>query len=151
MSKDYEYLSDSELDKLIENVEKEGLVNAPDDFMSEVLNNIEDFSEHQKIASVENHRLANRNILDYSIYCMKVFGSIAAAILIMVMVPFIKGVERIPDKEEVVAQTTVTPREEIVSRRYVRSREEVLNETDKTDGPAFIDDIENWFSSFISK
>ena len=82
---------------------------------------------------------------------MKVFGSIAAAILIMVMVPFIKGVERIPDKEEVVAQTTVTPREEIVSRRYVRSREEVLNETDKTDGPAFIDDIENWFSSFISK
>ena len=88
MSKDYEYLSDSELDKLIENVEKEGLVNAPDDFMSEVLNNIEDFSEHQKIASVENHRLANRNILDYSIYCMKVFGSIAAAILIMVMVPF---------------------------------------------------------------
>ena len=36
MSKDYEYLSDSELDKLIENVEKEGLVNAPDDFLQKL-------------------------------------------------------------------------------------------------------------------
>ena len=151
MSKDYEYLSDAELENLIEGIETEGLVNAPDDFMSEVLSNIEDISKYRKIEPVPQNRPAGKNILDYSIYCMKVFGSIAAAILIMVMVPFIRGVEQVPDKAEVISRNVTTPREEVISQKPVRSKEEVLYGTIKIEEPDIISDIETWFNSIISR
>lgn len=175
MSKDCEYLSDKELDSLIESIEAEGLVSAPDDFAEVVLGSIEDIDkykarkasseltvENRKLETVPDRRKDNRlgsrsdnrsdsrKILDYSIYCMKVFGSIAAAILIMVMVPFIKGAERVPDRAEVVSQTIVPTKEDVVSQRPVRSKEEVLNkQTENTD---LLTDLETWFDSLpISK
>jgi hypothetical protein len=147
MSKDYEYLSDQELNSLIESVEAEGLVNAPEDFMTEVLDNIVEIDKY-RITAVPGP--SNRNILDYSIYCLKVFGSIAAAILIMVMVPFIRGAERVPDRAEVVSQISVPSKEDVVSQKPVKSKEEVLNK--QTQAPDFITDVETWLDSLpISK
>ena len=160
MSKDYEYLSDQELESLIESVEAEGLVNAPEDFMEVVLGNIEDFDKYQKkvsnspdtttmndrkLVAVTGNRPDNKTIFDYSVYCFKVFGSIAAAILIMVMVPFIRGTEKVPDRAEVVSQISVPSKEDVVSQRPVKSKEEVLNnQTEDTD---LFTDLETWFDS----
>jgi hypothetical protein len=147
MSKDYDYLSDQELDSLIESVEAEGLVSAPEDFMTEVLDNIVEIDKYRITAVPEP---SNKNILDYSIYCIKVFGSIAAAILIMVMVPFIRGAEQIPDRTEVVSHISVPTKEDVVSQKPVKSKEEVLNK--QTQATDIITDLETWFDSLpISK
>lgn len=147
MSKDYDYLSDQELDSLIESIEAEGLVSAPEDFMTEVLDNIVEIDKYRITAVPEP---SNKNILDYSIYCIKVFGSIAAAILIMVMVPFIRGAEQIPDRTEVVSHISVPTKEDVVSQKPVKSKEEVLNK--QTQATDIITDLETWFDSLpISK
>ncbi|WP_029233217.1 hypothetical protein [Butyrivibrio sp. VCB2006] len=128
MSKDYEYLSDKELESLIASVEAEGPIKAPEDFEDTVMSNIVDIEKLRKLKAVKGSRPDNRNVLDYSIYCLKVFGSIAAAILIMVMVPFVKDGENPPNREEVLAETYVAPREEVISSGNVKSRDEALYE-----------------------
>ena len=122
MSKELEYLSDEELDSLINSIGPDELVNAPEDLMTGVLDKI----DAKKCPG-------RRQTLDYGIYCLKVFGSIAAAILIMLTIPYIQGFKNTPDRQEIVASLSAPSRDEVLSRRRIESKEEVLNKEEGSD------------------
>lgn len=91
----FQYMSDDELLKMIEDVESEGLVQAPANIKSEVLKKIdtENLKNHQKKKTVEFYR-----------YSARVVFAIAAALLLLVISPgFISETKEIPTKEEVTA------------------------------------------------
>ena len=149
MSKDYEYLSDQELNDLIDSIEKDGCAKAPEDMTAEILDFIDETekiknSKSDKISAgvsetsevaIRNHKTftvytsKNRNSkkIDFGIYCVKVFGSIAAAIIIMIIVPFAKREQHLPNRDEVIASYETESREEVLSQESIRSRDEVLN------------------------
>ncbi len=148
MSKDYEYLSEKELNDLINSVETEGCVQAPEDMTAEILRFVDEAervknSRHEKNALdtaesseavIRDHKTftvyttkdGNSKKLDFALYCVKVFGSIAAAIIIMVIVPFVKKAQPLQSRDEIVASYATESREEVLSHGNVRTKEEVL-------------------------
>ncbi|SFB71756.1 hypothetical protein [Butyrivibrio sp. YAB3001] len=125
MSKDYEYFSDEELNKLIESVEADAMAKAPENLEADILSYIDEKEKLQNkqpgnMKIVPLVRTANSGVVEYSLYCAKVFGAIAAAILILTISPFIKWDNAVPDREEVLSHTEIRSREEVLQERENR-------------------------------
>ena len=122
------YLSDEELDRLINDVESEDLIAAPAQIQSEVLKAIEkeNSASHHKNKVVELYR-----------YSAKVVFAIAAALLLLFITPGITGSQdRIPTREEVISQNRigvqiVTDGITADGSSHVASREEVIEKRRK--------------------
>lgn len=79
MSNEFEYLSDEELEKLISEVEENGLQSAPCDFESSVLKKIDDL---KPISFEERKR-------EYNKFRFQVCIAMAAAVLMTIVSPFV--------------------------------------------------------------
>ncbi len=103
MNEEFEYLSDEELQKLINETESAGLLQAPPDFEASVMKRIEEaaatqsFPEQPGSAPVENETSEqNTNTISfeekkkqYSRFKFQVCMAMAAAILFLLVAPFI--------------------------------------------------------------
>ncbi|WP_022779008.1 hypothetical protein [Butyrivibrio sp. AE3009] len=134
MSKDYEYLSDDELNKLMELAESDISVSAPESVEAEVLDYITEkeklLQKKSNIRAVPPRKAVSRNTVSFAVYCLKVFGSIAAAIMILAITPFIRqnNLAGVPTREDIISGTQVKSREEVLSRIPVKTREEVISD-----------------------
>lgn len=125
MSKDYKYLSDDELQKLMDSVEQDILIKAPENLEADVLSYI---AEKEKLQNKKRSnmkivplvRTANSSVVEYSLYCAKVFGAIAAAILILTITPFMKWNNQVPSREEVLSHTEIKTKEEVLKEQENR-------------------------------
>jgi len=107
------YLSDEELEQLIAEVEANEIVSAPPNLMTDVL------------AKVETRTRTKSK--EFQLYCFRVITSVAAAILLLFMLP---GISELQLKlSEVMEESTTVEdlRAERVTPRYA-SKEEAVND-----------------------
>lgn len=101
------YLSDEQLEKLISEVEQEGLARAPESINRNVYKALQQKSSRQKV-------------IEYYRYCIRVGVSVAAAIAFLIATPFMSARE-------------VESREDVVSTAEIKTKEEVTNKFDLDD------------------
>ena len=139
MNDNNRYLSDEELDRLINNVEDEGLIQAPAQIKSEVLRKIDKENPSAK---------PEKSMAELYRYSAKVVFAIAAALLLLIITPGITDSrDRIPTRDEVISQDrsgTQIKAEEFLSgeKDSVTSREEAIDKRRK-------DRIIGGFENFI--
>ena len=131
MIEKFNYISDDELEHLINQVEQEELVAAPPDLMESILE------------AMEGPRVAR--VSEFRAYCFRVITSVAAAIALVFLLPQLTdrmNLNRMPvavpvDKNDVVeiipAQAevikTVPDKAMVVAANLIPSKEEVLDDT----------------------
>lgn len=100
MKLENEYLSDDELNQLICEIEKNELVMAPPDFTESVLESIKPKN--------------NKN--EFTTYCFRVLASVAAAIVLLFLMPEITytQTQKTPTKQEVLGTTQYASKEEVL-------------------------------------
>ena len=139
MNDNNRYLSDEELNRLINNVEDEGLIQAPAQIKSEVLRKIDKENPSAK---------PEKSMAELYRYSAKVVFAIAAALLLLIITPGITDSrDRIPTRDEVISQDrsgTQIKAEEFLSgeKDSVTSREEAIDKRRK-------DRIIGGFENFI--
>lgn len=131
MTKEFDYISDSDLEQLISQVEQNELVAAPPDLMESIL---------EAVVPVKSVKAKKK---EFYAYCFRVITSVAAAVALVFLLPELLGrleqegsstdrypvfwQQEIPSYEEVVEK--VPSREEVVASKAIPSKEEVLNDT----------------------
>lgn len=75
------YLSDEELQNLIQSVEQEGTIHAPQYMKESILNQIQ---RQETVIAISNHRSSKIQLITYS---MKVLVAAAAAIALIILIP----------------------------------------------------------------
>ena len=136
MKKEYEYLSDEELNKLIADIETEGLAVAPE-------------SIEQKVISFVDKKEARRSSgrskkAEYYTYCFKVFGAVAAAILLLIISPMIRDpIDRFASREDLIHGEAVMSREDMIYQNADMSREEYLSQDKVADRDEFLKEYES--------
>jgi len=119
MNEQLNYISDTELEQLILQVEQEELVAAPPDLMENIL-----------VAVGKTKKK------EFSSYCFRVITSVAAAIALVFLLPELTGQleqypftheQEVPSYEEVVEK--VPSKEDVVASKPTPTKEEVLNNT----------------------
>ncbi len=129
MSDQIPYLSDEELQKLIEGAEAETEIKAPDDLESKV------------IARIESRE--RKKTVDFATYCLRVGFGVAAAIALLTIVPFIPERQvTLPAMDDVTVAKEIPTREEVLGGRSTLTREEVLRGEKE---PGLIDEIKKYF------
>ena len=129
MSDQIPYLSDEELQKLIEGAEAETDVKAPDDL------------EDKVIARIESRE--RRKTVDFTTYCLRVGFGVAAAIALLTIVPFIPQRQVTPPAmDDVTVAKEIPTREEVLGSKTALTREEVLRGEKE---PGLIDEIMKYF------
>ncbi|WP_026660781.1 hypothetical protein [Butyrivibrio sp. AC2005] len=102
MNDDFKYLSDEELNSLIESTEQSGLLEAPISFEAEVLKRLEKNNKVEIVSFEEKKK-------EYSRFKFQVCMAMAAAILFLVVAPFITASEGFTAmKEQAEARKTTT-------------------------------------------
>lgn len=130
MSDKIHYLSDEELNKLIADVEDEGLYEAPAELENKVIYTL---LERQK-----------KKTLSFAGYCARVGFGVAAAILLLVIVPTIPTL--ISRDAIEFQQQEVPSKEEVLGNSKTPSRQEVLETIDKTR----FEEAKDYFDSYLS-
>ena len=119
-----DYLSDEELSALIAETESEGLVQAPKGLHAEVISRID-----RDPARSQKERKA-----DFYKFTYKVVLSVAAALLLMVLLPRTIDTRRpVPTKEEVLSQRAVMDEIHILPQKQKPTKEEIQKDLDKKD------------------
>ncbi|MBR5247441.1 MAG: hypothetical protein IKV27_00620 [Lachnospiraceae bacterium] len=98
MKKDMEYLTDAELDDLIRMVEQEEILSAPPDLKEQILG-----------------ALGEENIIAFRRYRFRVLTTVAAAVLVIFLLPKFESLQQ------------HIPQEEVRQSRYA-TKEEALND-----------------------
>ena len=127
MSIENGYFTEEELNALILEVEENELVSAPPEFAEGVMAKIAQFDERKKT-------------IEFRRYCIRVLGSMAAAIALVFLMPDIEAKEagELPARQDVIGDT-VTREEALDDRTFLTklmgnlSQEigGILNETEK--------------------
>lgn len=130
MTKEFDYISDRDLEQLISQVEQNELVTAPPDLMESIL---------EAVVPVKSKKAKKK---EFYTYCFRVVTSVAAAVALVFLLPeFLERLEQegafagespvawyqeIPSYEEVAAK--VPSREEVMASKAIPSKDEVLND-----------------------
>ena len=119
-----DYLSDEELSALIAETESEGLVQAPKGLHAEVMKKID-----RDPAASQKERKA-----DFYKFTYKVVLSVAAALLLMVLLPRTIDTRRpVPTKEEVLKERAINSELHILPQKQKPTKEEIQKDLDKKD------------------
>lgn len=140
------YISDDELERLINQVEQEELVAAPPDLMESILEAVglmeEKAPSPTPVLSVKSR---NSKRKEFTAYCFRVITSVAAAVVLVFLLPELtksmnvngaasqehpgksEVVQTVPSYEEVTVP--VPSKAEVVAEKVVPSKEEVLDDT----------------------
>lgn len=153
------YISDDELERLINQVEQEELVAAPPDLVESILEAVEQEEKATSQPVPVKSFTAKRK--EFYAYSFRVITSVAAAIALVFLLPGLTDrmsldgmpvaepvnksdvVEKIPAQAEVVK--TVPDKATVVAVKLTPSKEEVLNDT------GFIEKVVNKTMDWISK
>ena len=129
MSDQIPYLSDDELQAIMAEAELETTVRAPEDL------------EEKVIARIESTE--RKKTIDFAGYCARVAFGVAAAIVLLCLVPSIPE-GKVTDMIVVAApyEKDIPTREEVLGNRSIKTREEVLKEAN---GPSLFDEIIGYF------
>ena len=108
------YLTDEELNALIREVETSEMTMAPPDLLDDILQKIDvsELTKPPKILRIEKRRNEFRR------YCLQVASSVAAAVILLFMLPAFSGGKEmtVPEKEQVLAASDVKSKEEVLER-----------------------------------
>ncbi len=126
-----DYLSDEELNALIAETESEGLVQAPKGLHAEVMKGIDG-----NPARSQKERKA-----DFYKFTYKVVLSVAAALLLMTLLPRSIDTRRpVPTREEVLKERTITDEMHILPQKQKPTKEEVQKDLSKKDLITMLED-----------
>ena len=132
---EYEYLTDEELEKLISDVETEGLMMAPPSLIDDVMEQIERAEDVTKESQSDDSYLEptkrevdkppkvidlDKKQKEYRRYCIRVMSSVAAAIAFVFL--YLGGMD---------VQTEIIPSKESVMMQEVQTREEMLQQEER--------------------
>lgn len=132
---EYEYLTDEELEKLISDVETEGLMMAPPSLIDDVMEQIERAEDVTKESQSDDSYLEptkrevdkppkvidfDKKQKEYRRYCIRVMSSVAAAIAFVFL--YLGGMD---------VQTEIISSKESVMMQEVQTREEVLQQEER--------------------
>lgn len=118
MTRNMEYLTDTELEKLIWQLEQSDLASAPPDLQSEILEKLE-----QEILEKEE-RNKQEKIVAYKRYRFRVLTTVAAAVLVVLILPKIENLQ-LPEVDFVKPM----PKQEYIMQNRYASKEEALNDS----------------------
>jgi len=140
------YISDDELERLINQVEQEELVAAPPDLMESILEAAGLAEEVTPLpAPVHSAKSDNAKKKEFIAYCFRVFTSVAAAVALVFLLPELtkrmdvngaasqkhpaksEVVQTVPSYEEITVP--VPSKSEVLTVKAVPSKEEVLDDT----------------------
>ena len=110
MTKEFDYISDRDLEQLISQVEQNELVTAPPDLMESIL---------EAVVPVKSEKAKKK---EFYTYCFRVVTSVAAAVALVFLLP--EFLERLEQEGSLAGESPVAWYQEIPS--YVPSREEVM-------------------------
>lgn len=131
MSDKIHYLSDEELNKLMADVEAEGLYEAPADLEDKVIYTL-----------VERQKKKN---LSFAAYCMRVGFGVAAAILLLLIVP--STPTYVPEKTYVPQEKSIPSRDEVLgSMEKSPTKEEVISAREKS----YFEEAKQYLDSYIN-
>ncbi len=126
-----DYLSDEELNALIAETESEGLVQAPNGLHAEVISRIDG-----NPARSQKERTA-----DFYKFTYKVVLSVAAALLLMTLLPRSIDARRpVPTREEVLKERATTDEMHILPQKQKPTKEEVQKDLSKKDLITMLED-----------
>lgn len=144
------YMSDSEIDALIAEVEDQGLVEAPPEMLACVLELVEEATtatdaqkkELPKMEIVEEISKPPRNkVVEFRNYCIRVASAAAAAVILLAVVP-----ELINNNEWANRTETEIPARETIIKESLQTKEEFINSREnslsgKMQEPHFLSDV----------
>lgn len=118
MMKYMEYLTDAELDSLIQEIEQNEMVPSPPDLQEQIL---EVLAQEEKVLEERN---ARDKVLEYKRYRFRVMTTVAAAVLVVFLLPRLESLQQ---------QATELPRplmkHEIVMKSRYETKEDALNDS----------------------
>lgn len=116
MSIENKYLTDEELEALILEVEENEFVSAPPEFATEVIAKI----------TVQEEK---RKTIEFRRYCIRVIGSVAAAIALVFWMPNLepKEIAKLPSRQELIGET-ITREEALDDRTFFTKLMSNLNQ-----------------------
>ncbi|MCR4754090.1 MAG: hypothetical protein K5868_01035 [Lachnospiraceae bacterium] len=135
----FDYLSDEELNNLIEDTENNAMFTAPPDLMADVLSRLDNEAVTQDSDESDAGRSEPKadKVKEFRSFCIKVVAAVAAAVAIIAVVPIVSpklisehdteyGIEYakddtyIPSKEEVLGTEKPIPsKEEVLGRNRI--------------------------------
>lgn len=107
MSDVYKYLNDTDIEKLIADIEQNELIKAPDSIRQNVLLTVS---------------MREKRVKEYKRYCLQVSLSVAAALFLLILTPLISYSKRgadmtgdVPSRESVLGSYAVPSKEEVMA------------------------------------
>ncbi len=118
MMKYMEYLTDAELERLIQEIEQKELVPTPPDLQDQILEVL-----NQEANALEE-RKARDKVIEYKRYRFRVMTTVAAAVLAVFLLPRLEGLQQ--QETESIEQLV---KHEIVMKSRYETKEEALNDS----------------------
>ncbi len=118
MMKYMEYLTDAELDSLIQEIEQKELVPTPPDLQEQIL---EVLAQEAKVLEERN---ARDKVIEYKRYRFRVMTTVAAVVLVVFLLPKLESLQQ---QETELPQPPV--KHEIVMKNRYETKEEALSDS----------------------
>jgi len=113
-----EYLTDTELDNLIQEIEKSELVSTPPDLQDQIME-----AWNQEMHALEEQK-AREKVIEYKRYRLRVMTTVAAAVLVVFLLPRLESLRQ----QEIESAQPLMKHEVVMKSRY-ETKEDALNDS----------------------
>lgn len=113
-----EYLTDTELDILIQEIEQSELVFTPPDLQDQIME-----AWNQEMHALEE-RKARERVIEYKRYRFRVMTTVAAAVLVVFLIPRLESLRQ----QEIESAQPLMKQEVVMKSRY-ETKEDALNDS----------------------
>jgi len=113
-----EYLTDIELESLIQEIEKSELVSTPPDLQDQIME-----AWNQEMHVLEE-RKAREKVIEYKRYRLRVMTTVAAAVLVVFLLPRLESLQQ----QEIESAQPLMKHEVVMKSRY-ETKEDALNDS----------------------
>ena len=113
-----EYLTDIELESLIQEIEKSELVSTPPDLQNQIME-----AWNQEMHALEE-RKAREKVIEYKRYRFRVMTTVAAAVLVVFLLPRLESLQQ----QEIESAQPLMKHEVVMKSRY-ETKEDALNDS----------------------
>ena len=113
-----EYLTDTELDSLIREIEQNELVSAPPDLQDQIMEVL-----NQETHALEEQK-ARDKVIEYKRYRFRVMTTVAAAVLVVFLLPRLESLQQLQTES-----TQPLMKHEMVMKSRYETKEDALNDS----------------------
>jgi len=113
-----EYLTDTELDNLIQEIEKSELVSTPPDLQDQIME-----AWNQEMHALEEQK-AREKVIEYKRYRLRVMTTVAAAVLVVFLLPRLESLRQ----QEIESAQPLMKHKVVMKSRY-ETKEDALNDS----------------------